>query len=150
MTEPNETAGKLRKYRCLIMILATFSSSTLAFTGGCAFTRYLTDSVKTQLGTGLIVAVLFPAVMLFLAFIRKNKSTAPDVSLSEAVIVSLVPFGGATLFFPRLCPEAMELLKQYIPLVVIDAVGVAGGIAFVAFVFLFWAKLLRQAENADS
>lgn len=150
MTDQSDTMATLRKYRWLIILAAALSSSTIAFTAGCALSRYLTGSVKTQLSVGLILAVLFPAVMLFLAFIRRDKSAARDVTLSDVATAVLMPIGMAALSFPRVCPEVADVLKQHVHPALIDAMQVFGVIALLIFGFLFFAALLRQLEDAES
>lgn len=65
MTDQGNTSDSLRTNRWWIILAAALSSSTLAFTVGCAVTRYLTDSVNTQLGVGLLLAVVFLTVIFF-------------------------------------------------------------------------------------
>lgn len=150
MTEQSNATEGEQMNRWLIILAAALSSSTLAFTGGCAVTRLLTDSLTTQLWGGLLVTVLFVAVMLLLVFNRHDNPATPRMSLSDLVIAVVTPFGMATMFFPLVCPEAAELLKQHISLVMYDAIRVAGIMALVVFVFLFWMKLLGQLKTAKS
>lgn len=133
----------------LVLRATLVGMSAAGFTGGCWFARLITDSVASQLCFALLGAVLAPVVKWSMAQ-ADDSDDGHEPTLSDLWGLSLLTYGLGILLFPSLCPEAADVLQQYIPPFFYYAVGISGAIAMCIFVGMMWLKYLiplMQAEN---